>query len=157
MLFRSYGGGFATVPAYLSDIFGTQYVSAIHGRLLTAWSTAGIIGPVVVNYIREAQLAAGVPRPQVYNVTFYILAAMLVFGLIANALVRPLADRWFIAEPDPNVGSPVGARPSAQPHSGTRDTPAAFDAATGLGWLAVGIPVCWGVWVTISQAIALFS
>ena len=60
-----YGGGFATVPAYLADLFGTQFVGAIHGRLLTAWSTAGIIGPVVVNYIREAQIAAGVPRDQV--------------------------------------------------------------------------------------------
>ncbi len=64
-----YGGGFATVPAYLADLFGTQFVGAIHGRLLTAWSTAGIVGPVVVNYIREFQLEAGVPRAQVYNFT----------------------------------------------------------------------------------------
>ena len=70
-----YGGGFATVPAYLADMFGTQFVGAIHGRLLTAWSTAGIIGPVVVNYIREFQLAAGVPRDQLYNTTMYILCA----------------------------------------------------------------------------------
>ena len=62
-----YGGGFATVPAYLADMFGTQFVGAIHGRLLTAWSTAGIIGPVVVNYIREFQLAAGVPRDKLYD------------------------------------------------------------------------------------------
>ena len=82
-----YGGGFATVPAYLADLFGTQFVGAIHGRLLTAWSTAGIIGPVVVNYIREFQLAAGVPRDQLYNITMYILARMLVVGLICNYLV----------------------------------------------------------------------
>src|ERR1700738_4696720 len=75
-----YGGGFATVPAYLADIFGTQFVSAIHGRLLTAWSTAGIIGPVVVNYIREFEIRAGVPRDAVYDVTMYVLAAMLVGG-----------------------------------------------------------------------------
>ena len=62
IILSMYGGGFATVPAYLADMFGTQFVGAIHGRLLTAWSTAGIIGPVVVNYMREAQLAAGVPR-----------------------------------------------------------------------------------------------
>src|SRR5678815_2002452 len=68
-----YGGGFATIPAYLADIFGTQFVGAIHGRLLTAWSTAGIIGPVVVNYIREYQIAAGVPRDQLYNLSMYIL------------------------------------------------------------------------------------
>ena len=65
IILSMYGGGFATVPAYLADMFGTQFVGAIHGRLLTAWATAGIIGPVVVNYIREAQLAAGVPRDNV--------------------------------------------------------------------------------------------
>jgi hypothetical protein len=86
-----YGGGFATIPAYLADTFGTQYVGAIHGRLLTAWSTAGIIGPVLVNYIREAQIAAGVPRQQVYDFTMYILAGLLVLGFIANALVKPLS------------------------------------------------------------------
>ena len=62
VILSMYGGGFATVPAYLADMFGTRFVGAIHGRLLTAWSTAGIIGPVVVNYIREYELAAGVPR-----------------------------------------------------------------------------------------------
>ena len=73
IILSMYGGGFATVPAYLADMFGTQFVGAIHGRLLTAWSTAGIIGPVVVNYIREFQLAAGVPRDHLYDATMYIL------------------------------------------------------------------------------------
>ncbi len=86
IILSMYGGGFATVPAYLADMFGTQFVGAIHGRLLTAWSTAGIIGPVVVNYIREAQLAAGVPRAHLYDYTLYILAGMLVVGLICNLL-----------------------------------------------------------------------
>src|SRR6202166_90775 len=76
IILSMYGGGFATVPAYLADVFGTQFVGAIHGRLLTAWATAGIIGPVVVNYIREAELAAGVPRESVYDVTMYVLAGM---------------------------------------------------------------------------------
>jgi MFS family permease len=96
VILSMYGGGFATVPAYLADVFGTQFVGAIHGRLLTAWSTAGIIGPVVVNYIREAQIAAGVPRDQVYDFTMYILAGMLVLGLICNLLVRPLGNKWFM-------------------------------------------------------------
>ena len=74
IILSMYGGGFATVPAYLADMFGTQFVGAIHGRLLTAWSTAGIIGPVVVNYIREAQLAAGVPRDHLYDFTTTICA-----------------------------------------------------------------------------------
>src|SRR5207253_3111068 len=93
-----YGGGFATIPAYLADTFGTQYVGAIHGRLLTAWSTAGIIGPVLVNYIREAQIAAGVPRESVYDFTMYILAGLLGVGFICNVLVRPVEDRWFMKE-----------------------------------------------------------
>src|SRR6202008_1431709 len=83
IILSMYGGGFATVPAYLADMFGTQFVGAIHGRLLTAWSTAGIIGPVVVNYIREAQLAAGVPREHVYDLAMYVLAGMLVLGFVA--------------------------------------------------------------------------
>src|SRR6202043_862232 len=86
IILSMYGGGFATVPAYLADMFGTQFVGAIHGRLLTAWSTAGIIGPVVVNYIREAQIAAGVPRDAVYDFTMYILAGMLVLGFICNLI-----------------------------------------------------------------------
>ena len=86
-----YGGAFATVPAYLADIFGTQFVSAIHGRILTSWSTAGIIGPVLVNYLREFQIAAGVARDDAYDLTMYILAGMLVVALIANEMVKPLA------------------------------------------------------------------
>jgi hypothetical protein len=64
--------------------------------LLTAWSTAGIVGPVVVNYIREFEIAAGVPRDHVYDVTMYVLAGMLVAGFVCNYLVKPLADEWFM-------------------------------------------------------------
>jgi len=98
IILSMYGGGFATVPAYLADLFGTQFVGAIHGRLLTAWATAGILGPVVVNYMREYQLGLGLPREQVYNQTMYILVGMLVIGLIANLMVRPLADKWFMSD-----------------------------------------------------------
>src|SRR5919197_3796220 len=95
IIFTMYGGGFATLPAYLADVFGTQFVGAIHGRLLTAWSAAGIMGPFVVNYIREFELQAGVPRDSVYDVTMYVLAAMLVGGFACNYLIKPLADKWF--------------------------------------------------------------
>ena len=98
IILSMYGGGFATVPAYLADMFGTQFVGAIHGRLLTAWSTAGIIGPVVVNYIREFQLAAGVPRDQLYNTTMYILCAMLIAGMICNYLIKPVDSKWHMSE-----------------------------------------------------------
>ena len=96
IILTMYGGGFATVPAYLADIFGTQYVGAIHGRLLTAWSTAGVLGPVLVNYIREYQIERGVPNAQAYNVTMYVLAGLLVVGLICNLMVKPLDERYYM-------------------------------------------------------------
>ena len=93
-----YGGGFATIPAYLADMFGTPFVGAIHGRLLTAWSTAGILGPVVVNYLHDKRLAEHVPVDQIYGPIFYVLAAMLAIGWIANLLVRPVDARWHMSE-----------------------------------------------------------
>ena len=98
VIFSMYGGGFATVPAYLRDLFGTRYVGAIHGMLLTAWSMAGILGPVLVNYIRQYNVTHGVPAAQAYNVTMYVMACLLVVGFIANALIRPVAERHYIGE-----------------------------------------------------------
>jgi MFS family permease len=98
LILTMYGGGFATIPAYLSDLFGTQYVGAIHGRLLTAWSAAGVAGPVLVNYIREYQIERGVPAAQAYNVTMYLMAGLLVLGFFANLAVRPVPDRFFMSD-----------------------------------------------------------
>ena len=98
LILTMYGGGFATIPAYLADIFGTQFVGAIHGRLLTAWSAAGILGPVLVNYIREYQIDRGVPAAQAYNVTMYVLAGLLVAGFFCNLAVRPVAERFFMSD-----------------------------------------------------------
>ncbi len=98
VILTMYGGGFATIPAYLADLFGTQFVGAIHGRLLTAWSTAGILGPVLVTRIREYQLDRGMPAAQVYNTTMYILAGFLGLGLLCNLAVGPVAERYFMAE-----------------------------------------------------------
>ena len=98
IILSMYGGGFATVPAYLADIFGTQFVGAIHGRLLTAWSTAGVVGPMVIGYIRDAQIAAGVPRALVYDRTMYILVSFLLVGLICNALIRPVHTKRLMKE-----------------------------------------------------------
>ena len=100
VIFSMYGGGFATVPAYLRDLFGTRYVGAIHGMLLTAWSMAGIFGPVLVNYIRQYNVTHGVPAAQAYNVTMYVMACLLVVGFIANAFIRPVAERHYIGETD---------------------------------------------------------
>jgi hypothetical protein len=93
VIFSMYGGGFATVPAYLRDMFGTRYVGAIHGLLLTAWSAAGIFGPVLVNYIREYNVTHGVPAAQAYNTTMYLMAALLVVGFICNACIRAVNER----------------------------------------------------------------
>jgi MFS family permease len=93
IILTMYGGGFSTIPAYLADIFGAKYVSAVHGRLLTAWSVAGILGPVLVNYIREFQIQSGVPKEQAYNVTMYIMAGLLVIAFFANLAVKPVAER----------------------------------------------------------------
>jgi MFS family permease len=90
VIISMYGGGFATIPAYLRDLFGTSQVGAIHGRLLTAWSAAGIAGPVLVNYIREYQINNNVPSAAAYTVTMYIMAGLLVVGLVCDLLVRPL-------------------------------------------------------------------
>jgi MFS family permease len=150
VILSMYGGGFATVPAYLADIFGTEFVGAIHGRLLTAWSVAGVIGPVLVSYIREAEIAAGVPRSAVYDVTLYVLACLLIGGLVCNLLVRPLAAKWFI-------------QPTAHATTATQSFDRSFGISAGglnsavvVPWLAVGIPLLWGVWVTLSQASVLF-
>jgi MFS family permease len=94
IILSMYGGGFATIPAYLRDIFGTMHVGAIHGRLLTAWAAAGVLGPVLVNYIREFQIDRGVPKAQAYSVTMYLMCALLFVGLICNLAVREVgADR----------------------------------------------------------------
>ena len=91
LILSMYGGGFATIPAYLADLFGPTYVGAIHGRLLTAWSTAGVLGPVLLNYIRQYQIGRGVPPAQAYNVVMYLMTGLLAIGLLCNLAVRPVA------------------------------------------------------------------
>lgn len=158
VILSMYGGGFATVPAYLADIFGTQFVGAIHGRLLTAWATAGILGPTVVNYIREAQISAGVaPGPALYSGTMYILSGMLVLGLLANFLVKPLSDKWFMSDAEvAALQAKSAAANSAETGSFGIDK-GGFDAKALLAWALVGIPLLWGVWVTLKSTLVLFG
>lgn len=157
IILSMYGGGFATVPAYLADVFGTQFVGAIHGRLLTAWSTAGIIGPVVVNYIREAQVNAGLSGAALYTSTMYILACMLVVGLIANALVRPVAHRWNMSEAElAKLQAATRAADAAEKHGSFGIGKGGFDTPALLAWAAVGLPIAWGIWITLNKSFALF-
>ena len=100
IIFSMYGGGFATVPAYLRDMFGTRYVGAIHGLLLTAWSMAGIFGPVLVNYIRQWNVDHGVPAAQAYNVTMYVMAVLLIVGFVCNFFIQPVDERHYMTAAD---------------------------------------------------------
>lgn len=117
IIISMYGGGFSTVPAYLRDMYGTRYVGAIHGLLLTAWSMAGIFGPVLVNYIREYNVTHGVPKAQAYNTTMYIMAGLLVIGFICNLLVKAVDARFHMKDDEAEraaaeigaVGKPAGA------------------------------------------------
>ena len=95
-----YGGGFATVPAYLKDLFGVYQVGAIHGALLTAWSAAGVAGPLIVNSVVEAGEAAGKDGPALYTPGMFIMVGALVIGFIANALIRPVSEKHFEPEED---------------------------------------------------------
>jgi len=156
VILSMYGGGFATIPAYLADVFGTQFVGAIHGRLLTAWSTAGIVGPFVVTKIREAQAAAGVQGADLYGRTMYVLAAFLAAGFVCNLLIRPLAARWFMSDAErATLDARAGA--AAVRSSGSFGIGrGGFSAGAALAWAVVGIPILWGIGITVSKAFILF-
>jgi MFS family permease len=102
VILSMYGGGFATIPAYLADIFGTKYVGGIHGRLLTAWATAGVLGPVLVNYLREYQIEHGVAKADAYTTTLYIMAGLLAIGFICNLLMREVHDGHYMKHDEVN-------------------------------------------------------
>jgi MFS family permease len=159
VILSMYGGGFATVPAYLADIFGTQMVGAIHGRLLTAWATAGVLGPVVVNYMREYQLGLGIPREQVYNQTMYILVGMLVIGLVCNLLVRPLDNKWFMTDTElaeeKRLAHERAAASAVGASSGRSDSIPMVVVV--VAWLAVGLPLAWGVYRTLQSVAKFFA
>ena len=112
LIISMYGGGFATIPAYLRDLFGTKQVGAIHGRLLLAWSIAAILGPVLINYIRAYQIdTLEMPPAQAYSTTMYIMAGLLLIGLICNLLVKPVNPKYFMKEhqePAPKAERPKG-------------------------------------------------
>ena len=164
VILSMYGGGFATVPAYLADLFGTQHVGAIHGRLLTAWATAGIIGPLVIGYMREYQLGMGMPPSQVYNTTMYILAGMLALGLVCNLLVRPVNAKYFMT-PDELAREKQLAHEKVDASGKSLITQDEMDRIGAGGnpllvafcWAAVGIPLAFGIWKTLEKALVLFS
>ena len=158
VILSMYGGGFATVPAYLADMFGTKMVGAIHGRLLTAWSTAGVLGPVLVNYIREYQLEHGVARENVYSITMFILAGLLALGAICNWLVTPVAEEHHMSEEEAAAEKKI----ADDTHQHFVSDVAALGGEVAhswkvtLAWAIVWIPLGWGIWITLSKALVLF-
>lgn len=153
VIISMYGGGFATIPAYLADVFGSQMVGAIHGRLLTAWSAAGISGPVLVNYLREYQLAQGVEPARIYDITLLALTGLLIIGFICNQLVRPIPQKYAMtAEQQQQARGLYTINKDAQ--LSWEPTPAPL--LLMLSWLAVGIPLLWGMGTTLQQAVKFF-
>ena len=159
LILSLYGGGFATMPAYLADMFGTQMVGAIMGRLLTAWSVAGIFGPLIVTYLRDYQLVRNVPPAQVYDLIAYVLCGLLALGFLCNLLVRPVASTHFMTEAELEHERKVANE--AARIIALSETQALRLDRTPLGkvvgaWIAVGVPILWGVCVTLQKAWVLF-
>jgi MFS family permease len=158
IILSMYGGGFATVPAYLGDLFGTQMVGAIHGRLLTAWATAGVVGPLLIAKMREYQQGLGLPKAEAYNQSMYIFVGLLVVGLICNLMIRPIADKHFMSDAelaeekrlahDRAVAAEVGSGAG----SGGKTSP----VVVLLAWAAVGIPLAWGIYKALLTAAKFF-
>jgi len=152
-----YGGGFATIPAYLADIFGTQHVGAIHGRLLTAWSLAGIVGPMLISYLREYQLSMGIPTDQAYNSSFKILALLLVGGFILNLLVRPVNKKFGMTSEQLKAeqGALQGNQNNLNAKASTTNT-TVQKILLPLAWIVVGVPISLGIINALQKGIIIF-
>jgi MFS family permease len=155
IILSMYGGGFATVPAYLADIFGPQMVGAIHGRLITAWSVAGVVGPFLIANLRQFQIDHGIPHAQVYDVTLYIMAFLLFCGFICNFFVRPVDSKHLMSEEEIAHERALlhEDRVAADAQKAARGK---FGGAGILAWLAVGIPFAVGLYIALEKAVALF-
>lgn len=157
VIMSMYGGGFAAIPAYLRDLFGTYQVGAIHGRLLLAWSLAAVLGPVLVNYIRQGQIDAGVPAAQAYSITMYIMAGLLILGLLSNLLVKQVHHKHH----DQSIKD---AAHSTNPADETAISDAYLAAEQishgGLNvwwrWLLVGVPLGYGIVMVFIKVFDLF-
>jgi hypothetical protein len=138
-------------------MFGTQFVGAIHGRLLTAWSTAGILGPVVVNYMHDVRVEAQVPFDQIYGPIFYVLAAMLAIGFVANLLVRPVDEKFFMSDAELAAEKKLAHEQAVTVAKDKTTEAKRHSVIASLAWLAVLIPISYGIWMTLQKAWALFA
>ncbi len=148
-----YGGGFATVPAYLKDLFGTFQVGAVHGRLLTAWSAAGVAGPLIVNGFLDAQGEPGTLTADAYRPALLTMVGVLAVGFLANLAIRPVAERWHESDATVEAG-----RRTARPGYGQSGTGSSVPRwMLPVAWLLIAIPLGYGVFETVATAVDLFT
>jgi MFS family permease len=155
VILTMYGGGFATVPAYLADIFGPQMVGAIHGRLITAWSVAGVVGPAPIAGLRQFEIDHGVAHTLIYDVTLYVMAFLLFCGLVCNFCVKPVHDKHHMSE-DELARERALLREDRLASDANLAARGHFGIGGVLVWLAVGIPFLAGLYIAIEKAAALF-
>ena len=154
LIMSMFGGVFATIPAYVADIFGAKFASAIQGRILTAWATAGVLGPTLFARFRDQQLSAGMPPAMAYDVTMYVLAGLLAVGFLANMLIQPLASGQLATG---RVAAQFPSRPASIYASSVSDRRGlSLDAWALTAWFFVGVPFAWGAWVTLTRVQSLF-
>jgi MFS family permease len=155
IILSMYGGGFSTVPAYLADIFGPQMVGAIHGRLITAWSVAGVVGPALIAGLRQFEIDHGVAHNLVYDVTLYVMALLLFCGLVCNFFVKPVHPKHHMSEEELARERALLREDQVTSEAATvaRERPG---IGTVLAWLAVGIPFFIGLYIAVEKAVALF-
>jgi MFS family permease len=156
-----FGGAFAVMPAYVADLFGSEMVGAIQGRVLTAWSTAGIIGPLLISVVRDRAVAHAQNIARAYDLAFYMLAGLLCVGLVCNFMITRVDRRYFMTLEEMATlrdysrhdvpGSSRARELSLTPSAATSTA-----AAVGV-WLAVGLPLLWGIWITIQKAASLLA
>jgi len=147
-----YGGGFATVPAYLKDLFGSYQVGAIHGRLLTAWSAAGIAGPLIINGFLDAQGTPGELTADAYRSALFTMVGVLAVGFVANLAIRPVAARWHESDETVEAAQRTSRHVSDDPDGSEQS-----GWLLPLAWAVVGIPLAYGLYKVIQTSADLFA
>ena len=157
LLMSIFGGGFALVPAYLSDLFGDEMISAIQGRVLTAWSTAGVIGPLLISTLRNYQVEHGAEPAHAYDYAFYVIAGLLLVGLVINTRVRPVAERHFMSAAELERYRLDSRHDIAHESESVKGLamPPVFSATAAAVWATVCLPIAWGIWMTLQRAAIL--
>jgi MFS family permease len=149
LILSTFGGAFAVIPAYITDLFGPQMVSAIQGRMMTAWSTAGVVGSLLMSTLHQSMGA------HAFDIAFYTMAGLLVLGFLCNLRVQPLADQLFMKEDDPEHQASMVMLTGVY-RKVTLVPPQVMKLATAASWLPVCVPMGWGVWITLNRLTLLF-